>query len=467
MATASAQEFSKRIKQKYPQYKDVDDVTLATKFIEKYPVYKDQVVFEQPSVQAEQPLKIPTLAEKVVSGLKQAPRPPVLQSDFLSMLTGNVFEFQPVEALEKAGQKVSTTLEAVGVPKFIAETGSLTPKNIATQMGQELLMTPVLAGAGAVIKKGAKALHLSESAEKLMANTLRLNPSDKGRIAAGNVAGKAPEKWLLERGITGSPEEIATKLDDISEQSYKTVDKLLSGTKGKYQIRQSNQAIDELKDLYSGTLGNEEKLARISELKEKTAEGLSLPELNEVKRLIDKAEIIFSKSGDVKSGAKAEGLKNIRDKIKTFIEDSAKKEGIPNIKELNKQTQVSTEISKAIEKRIRQSGNNRIISLTDFIAMVGAGGGAMMAGPAGGAMSAGAILVGKKISENPSLRIRVANELMKLSGAELKALEGATKGAATAEARATIGKMLNTIAKQSGIEAAKPKEERIQVPALR
>lgn len=40
-------EFSKKIKQKYPQYKNVDDMTLAQKMVEKYPEYKNQVVFKE------------------------------------------------------------------------------------------------------------------------------------------------------------------------------------------------------------------------------------------------------------------------------------------------------------------------------------------------------------------------------------------------------------------------------------
>lgn len=37
------QEFAKKIKSKYPQYKDIDDVTLTNKMIEKYPEYASQV----------------------------------------------------------------------------------------------------------------------------------------------------------------------------------------------------------------------------------------------------------------------------------------------------------------------------------------------------------------------------------------------------------------------------------------
>jgi hypothetical protein len=40
-------EFSRQIKEKYPDYKDVDDLKLANAMIEKYPEYKEQVTFEE------------------------------------------------------------------------------------------------------------------------------------------------------------------------------------------------------------------------------------------------------------------------------------------------------------------------------------------------------------------------------------------------------------------------------------
>ena len=38
-------EFAAKIKAKYPDYKDVDDLELTNKIIAKYPEYKDQVDF--------------------------------------------------------------------------------------------------------------------------------------------------------------------------------------------------------------------------------------------------------------------------------------------------------------------------------------------------------------------------------------------------------------------------------------
>lgn len=52
-------EFAKKIKEKYPDYKDIDDMTLSKKMIEKYPEYKNQVTFDvvesEPQPKAVQP----------------------------------------------------------------------------------------------------------------------------------------------------------------------------------------------------------------------------------------------------------------------------------------------------------------------------------------------------------------------------------------------------------------------------
>ena len=43
----SVQEFSQKVKEKYPAYKNFDDAVLTSKFIERYPVYKEQVDFNK------------------------------------------------------------------------------------------------------------------------------------------------------------------------------------------------------------------------------------------------------------------------------------------------------------------------------------------------------------------------------------------------------------------------------------
>jgi hypothetical protein len=59
------QEFAQSIKKKYPQYQNVDDVTLSQKIIEKYPQYQGKVMFEpaKPSL---------TAGQKVEQGVNKA-----------------------------------------------------------------------------------------------------------------------------------------------------------------------------------------------------------------------------------------------------------------------------------------------------------------------------------------------------------------------------------------------------------
>ena len=51
----SVNEFSKKIKTKYPEYKDIDDLELTNKIIEKYPEYKEEVDLSQFQAQPIQP----------------------------------------------------------------------------------------------------------------------------------------------------------------------------------------------------------------------------------------------------------------------------------------------------------------------------------------------------------------------------------------------------------------------------
>ena len=41
-------EFAQKVKAKYPEYNDIDDVELAQKIIAKYPEYENIVTFEDP-----------------------------------------------------------------------------------------------------------------------------------------------------------------------------------------------------------------------------------------------------------------------------------------------------------------------------------------------------------------------------------------------------------------------------------
>ena len=116
---------------------------------------------------------------------------------------------------------------------------------------------------------------------------------------------------------------------------------------------------------------------------------------------------------------------NVRQEIKKFIEDKAKDNGVKNIKELNKDTQVSREIKVAILKAETRRTPNNLLSLTDYIvaSIFGGGGLAMGGGLEAVGASAGAILVKRGILGNPKFKTAIAKKLMQLSDTEFKLVE--------------------------------------------
>ena len=80
-------EFAAKIRQKYPQYQDIDDSTLVAKIVEKYPVYKSQISdFGQPF--EPQPLETPAIEQKQPEPI-ETPDP---IRDILSPKTAKIYD---------------------------------------------------------------------------------------------------------------------------------------------------------------------------------------------------------------------------------------------------------------------------------------------------------------------------------------------------------------------------------------
>jgi len=319
----------------------------------------------------------------------------------------------------------------------------------------------VMAGKGVLKVAKSIAGAPERAAEKMVASSLKLNPSDVKKIVKGNVAGVKPEQWLLDKGLIGAAgdtaDSLAKKLDDFASESATARDQGLAGIPTKYAITDKvnigdlaakyggedniplseinkaeanrvaqiatqpriGEALDVLQKNFEGTVGNEKVLETIKSLRDKGT--LNLSEINSIKQLIDRHIKLYGASGDVKSGAMAEGLKNVRSDLQKFIETEAAKNGFTEVKDLNKNVQVANKISEAIANSAARRGSNRVLSLTDFI--VGSAG-SLTGGPVGGA----ATVVAKKLLENPRLKTGVANVLNKLSPESFAKLEKALIG---------------------------------------
>lgn len=287
-----------------------------------------------------------------------------------------------------------------------------------------------------------KSANLEKLAERVTGSVLKLQPNSARKIAKANIAGTTPERWLLEKKLLGSNvDETVDLLDDVHIRSKAQVDDSLAKISKTYIYNRVEQTLDILEKSFEKTIGNEKTVERLAALKEKAPSGLTLSEINEVKRLIDDNLDLFAITGDPKAGAVKKGLLNIRQEIKRFIEDKAGENGVKNIKELNKDTQVSKEIKDAILKAETRRTPNNLLSLTDYII----GG---LAGVATQDLTKTlGVVIAKRIIFHPRFTTALARGLMKLSDADFKIVEAGLTRQSSPRAQQIIKTLVNEAVK--------------------
>lgn len=207
----SIEEFGKKLKEKYPQYNNIDDRELGLKMLEKHPEYKDRVFDTDPNTQA-QIVGQPEATQGVMGAIKKG--------------------FSNIkEGIQKSGQELSQTLDsnaptplkvaktATGLIKSVvsplAEAAVATPARIAGEVAQNVtgidVNEAVAQGTQRLVQKGLD----TEAAKKAMEGWSQLketNPDaamalstvlDIGDIAS-NVVGIKGAKMAGEVGLKGA-----------------------------------------------------------------------------------------------------------------------------------------------------------------------------------------------------------------------------------------------------------------------
>lgn len=288
----------------------------------------------------------------------------------------------------------------------------------------DLAMDTAKAGAKVAGKKLAGTA--DNAASRLVQSALKLQPNDIRNFAKQGVGdGLMPDEYLLQKGLTGSIDDVSRGLEQIATQSKKGLDDGLKSIDNVFAISDealpAGQALDFLRNHYKNfPTGNEAKVARISTLIKK--KNITLSEMNEVKRLLDDADVIYRRSNDVKAGVTAEGLSNVRNKLKTLIEVEAEKRGFAGVKAMNKETQLSRELLEAIVKSETRRAPNNIVSLMDGLLGIGV---AATIDP----LSAVGVVGAKHLLGSPRFKMFLARHLSSLSKTEVKHVDDLIKGA--------------------------------------
>ena len=148
VSPVSVQEFSKKVKEKYPEYKDVDDTTLAKKIVDKYPEYKDRVQFDLPEPQSQQQIQQPTYMQEQLRDNGTLPKDklpegyspiPELNKPQISA-TESLHSSIPYVHVNEADQTKNQVVQSIQKPK---KDVSFDP-NVATKVGQEKTVQNVI-----------------------------------------------------------------------------------------------------------------------------------------------------------------------------------------------------------------------------------------------------------------------------------------------------------------------------------
>ena len=171
-------------------------------------------------------------------------------------------------------------------------------------------------------------------------------------IKEPNVLWREPGVFILEKWISWTQKSIFNQLKTLSKKSKDSIDSWLAKIKWTKNDPVVNQILWEVIKKLKNIWWLEERLDVVNKLLQKSKKtGLTLSERNKVKRLLVKTIPLYKKSLVLKDQLKAEWLENLRAKLQKSIEGEAAEAWFKRVKELNKDTQVATELVNMLDKK--------------------------------------------------------------------------------------------------------------------
>lgn len=359
------QEFSQKIKAKYPQYSSVPDEVLAQKMVEKYPQYKEQVNFGEVKTTVavnnteEQPLVVEKKPEDLLSKA----------ANLTDKTFGKVADILYGSTGKTVGGMIASNIKEIqGKPKEAQKIRqkSITPGNIAwtaielypgggilTDVLKKMPGGEVIAKALTKLPEGLKKQAIKQYSEALGATTKEL------KVKTAKVV---PD--LLEKGIYGGLE----KLDKISEEGMKAGGEMIALAESKipqeamqkvYPLlekaaRLKNRYIIDGKILDQGAVDAVDKVVEsISQF------GHEIPDntLLKIKRVLDRSVSLANKNFTKDEGLSlaTEAKEGIANTIRNILNERYKDLGKAN-KEFNLWNNTAKIVQATIERRSSQTG---------------------------------------------------------------------------------------------------------------
>jgi hypothetical protein len=233
------------------------------------------------------------------------------------------------------------------------------------------VLPPAFALAGKAAMTGGRMVKETVLPSNIMNRVARMNPSDAQKFQ--KMSGKTPGQYLTETGNFGTPEEIIQREHAKHTASKQSVDDTIANIPGNYKNRAVTTALTDLAERevrVSAPGAPSRDAARVAQLVQKDAtEGLTMAEINEVKRLYERnVKTGYLRENNTDGVARAT---NIDSAIRNWQVGEAAKAGFTNLEEMNKQTQLAKFIVDKLGKKIMAQAGNNAITLTDWIMLSG------------------------------------------------------------------------------------------------
>lgn len=399
----------KNFRNKYPDYGDLDDLTLATKLATKFPEYSD-------------------LPDKVKGELVKPPGKPTLS--IRDQMQANREEYQKEffpgkeDVLKYGGAIVGGLVGAPFGPAGVAAGGTLgygigselskigkprTTKEAFTEAGKALESGAMLEMGAPVMGKGIEAAGkgLSKLAPRVYESVLKAPPGSvslaqrKSAVETALEGKYAPTEGGLKKlqgDIDGINKEISAVIDKAA-YSGKTVD-----------MKDVVKRVDELKDFYNVLPPGRSKtfIDELSDIQSQylTGGSISVKDAQVMKQRI--YQLHRKHYGELKSVV-VEGEKAVARGLKEELVNQ-----VPEIAQLNAKDSARIELEKVLERAVKRSRNWDLIGLTDIVG--GATGGVIgghEGGWEGGGKGAALGLLVTRALRDPAVASRLAFALSK------------------------------------------------------
>lgn len=204
-------------------------------------------------------------------------------------------------------------------------------------------------------------------AQKLIASADKIDPTKT--IEFEKMTTVKPGQWLQERGIIAAPSEAVSQLVEYWKSSKDAVDTTLAKVNGRFKDKSVKNILDEQVKYFTETGDRANLNITKKRLQTLNSEGLTLPEINSVKRLYESTE----KLGYAKdlNSVKVARSTNLDSAIRDFLIDTAESRGFKNIRALNKETQAAKFLADEIYRKMQKQEANNVLGLTDQIMAMG------------------------------------------------------------------------------------------------